>query len=115
MQLQLESTKIYVAYKPVDFRKGIDGLSEYVLNEYAGSLNQCIYIFHNKGKDKLKVLFWHNNGFVLLQKRLEKGKFVTPTSDKNTAITNQQLSWLIAGLDWSSMSNWKELTYEDYY
>lgn len=115
MQLQLQSAKVFVSYKPVDFRKGIDGLCEYISQEYDSSLSSGIYIFHNKGKDKLKVLFWHNNGFILLHKRLEKGKFTIPQSTEPLKITSEQLSWLLAGLDWYSMSNWQELSYKEYY
>lgn len=115
MHLQLESPKIYVSYVPVDFRKGIDGLSEYITQEYPNQSPDSIYVFHNKSKTKLKMLFWHGNGFVLIQKRLEGVKFTTPNKNKNLEITSQQLSWLVAGLDWEQMKNWKELSYDDYY
>jgi transposase len=115
MQLQLDSPKVFVACSPVDFRKGIDGLSETILVEYSTPLTEGIYVFHNKNKNKLKILFWHGNGFVLLQKRLEKGRFTVPLKDENVEISSQQLSWLIAGLDWDNMSSWNELTYNDYF
>lgn len=115
MELQLSSTKIFVSNNPVDFRKGIDGLSEYVTTVYASSPLDGLYVFYNKGKDKLKILFWHNNGFVLIQKRLEKNRFIINPSENIVEIDNKQLSWLLAGLDWSTMSDWKELSYNDYY
>lgn len=115
MELQLQSPKIFMAYTPVDFRKGIDGLCEYIHGAYSTLPTDGIYVFHNKGKDKIKVLFWHGNGFVLLQKRLEKNRFIIPLLEENAEIDNKQLSWLIAGLDWHNMSNWNELSYNDYY
>ena len=115
MQLKLQSSLIYVASSPVDFRRGIDGLGEYVSNIGDKLLTTSLFVFHNKGKDKIKLLFWHNNGFVLIQKRLEKKKFIFICTDNHIQITDKQLSWLLAGLDWQAMSNWKELSYDDYY
>jgi transposase len=115
MKLQLDSPNIYLANEPVDFRKGIDGLSEYIIEEYTSSVIKGLYVFHNKSKDKLKLLFWHGNGFCLLQKRLERNRFTIPIGREQLVISNKQLSWLLAGLDWQTMSNWKELSYEDYY
>ena len=67
------------------------------LNRAAG-----IFVFCNRAKDKLKVLVWHDNGFVLLYKRLEKGKFtIIPDQDASSVVLDeQQLNWLLAGLDW---------------
>jgi transposase len=59
----------------VDFRRSIDGLSALVMTEMKGNPKESIYLFINRGRDKIKCLFWHKNGFVLFYKRLEKGKF----------------------------------------
>lgn len=115
MKLQLSSTKIFVSNSPVDFRKGIDGLSEYVTTEYSSNPLDGLYVFYNKNKDKLKILFWHNNGFVLIQKRLENSRFIINKSEDILEIDNKQLSWLLAGLDWSLMSDCQELSYNNYY
>lgn len=115
MELKLQSPKIFVAHTSVDFRKGIDGLSEYVHSSYDCIPTDGIYVFYNKNKDKIKILFWHGNGFVLLQKRLERNKFIMPLLEDKKEIDNKQLSWLIAGLDWEQMNNWNQLTYNDYY
>lgn len=114
MELKLQSPKIFVAHTPVDFRKGIDGLGEYIQSSYNCIPTDGIYVFYNKGKDKIKMLFWHGNGFVLLQKRLEKNRFIMPALEDKAEIDNKQLSWLIAGLDWNKMSNWESLSYNDY-
>lgn len=113
--LKLGSPTVMLATSPVDFRKGIDGLCAYVMLGAHRVPSDVIYIFHNKGRDKVKLLFWHNNGYILLQKRLEKGKFTIPKGDKSLSINHQQLSWLLAGLNWEQMTNWQELTYDDYY
>ncbi len=108
MQIRLSGKKIYMAAEAVDFRKAIDGLCGLLPRQLeAGD----IYIFYNKGKNKLKILGWHGNGFALLYKRLEKGKF-TIAGD---ILTEEQLSWLLAGLDWEEMTSWGELKYKDFY
>ncbi len=86
----------------VDFRKSINGLSLIVEQQMLLSpLNGSVYVFCNKGRDKLKVLYWDKTGFALWYKRLEKDKFKWPTK-LNTAslnLTEQQLHWLFDGFD----------------
>lgn len=116
MQLTIQSPSILVFTHPVDFRKSIDGLVDIVLSNYNLDPNKNIFIFYNKSRDKIKMLAWHKNGFVLLLKRLEQGHFFNMTIDAPTAtLTPQQLSWLIAGLDWASMSAWGDLEYDDFH
>ena len=75
-----------------------------------------IFIFYNYNRDKIKVLAWHKNGFVLLLKRLEKGKFFNALDKEHVVtVTPQQLSWLIAGLNWVAMTDWGELEYRDFH
>jgi transposase len=58
-------------------------------------------------------LFWDRNGFVLYHKRLERGKFhVKTNADGHMELSQQQLDWLLAGLDFSLMSSFPELNYE---
>mgnify|MGYP002177686305 CR=1 FL=1 len=75
----------------------------------------AMYIFYNKSFDKIKILFWHKNGFVLFYKRLEKGKFRFPKkTDVQLSINKKQFSWLVAGLDFMLMDEFKELNFDDY-
>lgn len=116
MQLTLSAPKIWFYREAVDFRKSIDGLVCLVHAHMNISPTESIFVFRNRTKDKLKILAWHGNGFVLLYKRLEKGKF-TIVSDQNTqsvSLDEKQLSWLLAGLDWDKMRNWNTLTYDEY-
>lgn len=109
MQLKLTGKEIVLAQDAVDFRKSIDGLCGLITE-----INiEKIYIFYNKLRNKLKILGWHRNGFILLYKRLEKRKFVI--NGENKSLDVQQLSWLLAGLDWEEMSNFGELKYKDFY
>ena len=116
MQLNITEQQVWLSTTPVDFRKSIDGLSAVVQESLQGNPQIGIYLFFNKSKDKVKILGWHKNGFVLVYKRLERGKFTTVISDDgSTIISTKQLSWLLAGLDWVSMSDWDELEFSEFH
>lgn len=86
----------------VHFRKSINGLSLIVEQQILLSpLNGSVYVFCNKGRDKLKVLYWDKTGFTLLYKRLEKDKFKWPQklNAVSMSLTKQQLHWLFDGFD----------------
>jgi transposase len=71
--------KVYVATRPIDFRKGHDGLAAAV-QEMIGEdpFSGAVFVFRSKRADRLKVLVWDRTGLVLIHKRLEGGKFVWP-------------------------------------
>jgi len=115
MQLTIDSPSVRICTQPVDFRKSIDGLLEVVSSGLEGDPKTSIYVFYNRSRDRIKILAWHKNGFVLLLKRLEKGRFSVVQADKDVFfLTQEQLGWLIAGLDWISMSEWGELEFRDF-
>ena len=116
MRLMINAPSILIYTKHVDFRNSINGLINVVTSNINVSLQDNIFIFYNKTRDKLKILAWHNNGYVLLLKRLEKGSFINSFDKDNSVVsmTQQQLSWLLAGLDWVQMSTWGELEYRDF-
>lgn len=94
--------QVYLCREPVDFRKSISGLS--VLVEQALELNPfacAIYVFINRQRNKIKILYWHRNGFCLWLKRLESERFAWPREgDAATqTITAQELEWLLEGFD----------------
>ena len=95
------STRIYLASQPVDMRKGFNGLSAVVADlwkkdPYAGHL----FVFIGKRKDRVKILFWDQNGFALYYKRLEKGRFQMPdTTGQHVRLEPAQLSMLLSGID----------------
>ncbi len=97
-------SQVYLCRAPIDFRKGIAGLSvlveqELQLNPFAPAL----FVFINRPRDKLKILYWHRNGFCLWMKRLEAEKFawLPSTNDTSTPvhanINAQELAWLLEG------------------
>jgi transposase len=97
--------RVLIVTKPVDFRKGMDGLAALVaaelkLEPYSG----VVYVFRSKRADRVKLLFWDGTGVCLLSKRLEGGKFRWPKiADGVMRLSPGQLSALVEGLDWSRM------------
>ena len=94
--------RIYVAIRPVDFRKGIDGLALAVqemmgLDPFSGAA----FVFRAKRADRIKVLIWDQTGMVLVHKRLEGAKFVWPqVRDGVIRMSPAQFAALFEGIDW---------------
>lgn len=94
--------RIYVATRPVDFRKGIDGLALAVqevmgLDPFSGAA----FVFRAKRADRIKVLIWDQTGMVLVHKRLEGAKFVWPqVRDGVIRMSPAQFAALFEGIDW---------------
>lgn len=103
-----------VASLPADFRKSIDGLAaiaEYELEQ--SPFDSVLFAFCNRARDKVKLLYWERNGFVLWYKRLEKQRFAWPkTAVQAQHISQQQLSWLLDGIDISKVQPHSSLQFE---
>jgi transposase len=112
-----EGTRVYVALSAVDFRKAIDGLAALVVEQFSGSPGDgSVYVFYNRNADRVKCLFWDKNGFVLYQKRMERGRFkLKERFDGSMNITPQQLDWLLAGLDFRRMAEFPGLDFTNYF
>ncbi len=97
--------KVYVATRPIDFRKGHDGLAAAVqemigLDPFCGAA----FVFRSKRADRIKILIWDNSGMVLIHKRLEGGKFVWPqVRDGVMRMSPARFAALFEGLDWRLM------------
>jgi len=71
--------RVFVATERVDGRKGIDGLSVLVRSHFAENpLGGSMYVFFSRGADRVRVLYWDRDGYVLITKRLERGTFRIP-------------------------------------
>jgi transposase len=94
--------RVLVATKPVDFRKGMDGLAALVQEELkADPFSGVIYVFRAKRADRVKLLFWDQTGLCLLAKLLEGGQFRWPAvQDGVMRLSPAQLAALLEGLDW---------------
>lgn len=97
------TVRVLVATKPVDFRKGMDGLAAHVQEAFkTDPFSGVIYVFRPKRADRVKLLFWDGTGLCLLTKRLEGAKFRWPRiEDGVMRLSPAQLSALLEGLDWS--------------
>lgn len=104
-------SRVHLALKPVDMRKGFDGLAASVQqildrDPFSGHL----FLFRSRGGDRLKALWWDGSGLCLFAKRLERGRFVWPQVKEGAiTLTPAQLAMLIEGLDWRRAIVFKEL------
>lgn len=96
------AVKVMVATKPVDFRKGAEGLAALVRETMgADPFSGAVYVFRAKRTDRIKLIFWDGTGVCLYAKRLEDGEFRWPkVQDGVMRLTAAQLSALLEGLDW---------------
>lgn len=100
---------------PVDFRKQINGLAAIVEGQLQQNLfAPALFVFTNRRRSSIKVLYWDRNGFCLWQKRLEQDRFAWPAADAAQAtcqVSARQLQWLLEGFDpWHKMAH-KALNY----
>lgn len=110
----LEMTDIYLYREPVDFRKQSNGLAAIVERELGHNpFSGGLYVFTNRHRNRIKMLMWENNGFVLYYKALAEEKFLWPrnTDDAVISLTGQQINFLLDGLDILRMKGHRKLQY----
>lgn len=94
------SLRVYIYSQPMDMRKQIDGLAAFV--EQAMKLDpfsKSLFVFTNKSRDKLKILVWDKNGFLVWYKRLEKQRFAKFKSDTTITMSVKELNLYLDGYD----------------
>tara|TARA_R110002049_G_C9177390_1_gene563006 strand:+ start:215 stop:574 length:360 start_codon:yes stop_codon:yes gene_type:complete len=111
------SAQVYLYAGAVDMRKSIDGLAVLVEQDMVLSpMQPALFVFCNRQRDKIKLLYWERNGFVLWYKRLEKQRFkwLKPSSTSDAiSITGYELNLLLDGLDIFNNKPHKALFYEN--
>lgn len=113
MVLASANTKVYLALGNTDMRKAINGLCMLVedrleLDPFSGHL----FVFCNRRRNIVKILYWDRNGFCLWYKRLEKDVFRWPQSEADVwQVDHRQLSWLLDGLEVRQARAHKPLNY----
>ena len=92
--------EIYLACGYTDMRKSIDGLAVVVQQQFKlDPFQPALFLFCGHRCDRLKALLWEGDGFVLLYKRLETGKFQWPrTANQCRPVSWQEFRWLMEGL-----------------
>ena len=102
MRQWVNPTAIYLYQQTVDFRKSINGLSAIVMAECdLDCQSGALFLFCNKNRDKMKILYWDKTGFALWYKRLEKDRFKwpKPCQNKTLTLTEDYLRRLLDGFD----------------
>ena len=101
MIIDWSQVKIFVRPGVTDFRKQINGLSVMVEEELARDpFSGSLFLFSNRRRTHLKILYWQRNGFCLWLKRLEKDRFPWPRSEEAAReITVEELTMLLDGID----------------
>jgi transposase len=91
--------KVFIHVDPVDFRKGINGLGAYVTNELGNSIQgKNLFVFGNRKRDKIKVMYWDDTGYAIWQKALEEDKFRWPSSSEAEMIVDAEtLKFFLSG------------------
>ena len=105
MILDLLEMRIFVRLEPADFRKQINGLSVLIQEEMTENLfGKNMFLFCNKMRNRMKIIYWDNNGFCQWLKRLEKDRFPWPRNEKEVReISLEQFKMLLSGIDfWHS-------------
>lgn len=92
--------RVYIACGYTDLRKGIDGLSALVQQQFnLDPFTNTLFLFCGRRRDRIKGLYWEQDGFILLYKRLERGIYQWPRNKQEVhQITPQQYRWLMEGL-----------------
>ena len=110
-----DDVAVYLCREVVDMRKSINGLS--ILVEEGLSLDPfgpALFVFCNRKRDKVKILYWERTGFVLWYKRLEKNLFAwsLPGGDDVVSLSGRELNWLLDGIDVFALKPHEEVSFE---
>jgi len=107
-------TRIFVAKGPTDMRKGFDGLQGIVIGLLEQDpLSGHLFLFVNRRRDKLKILYWDGDGLAIWYRRLEQGTFQMPTianDQKSAEIRSEELTMLLRGVDLGSVRRRKRFS-----
>lgn len=102
------ATRVFVAVSPIDGRKSFNGLHilvQEVLQQ--DPLSGHLFVFTNKCRNRLKILFWDGSGLVLYTKRLERGTYDWPTGENpSRTLRPEELPLLIHGVDGTPRARW---------
>jgi len=101
--LALTNSRVFLAIGTTDMRKAINGLS-IMVEQHLGEdpFSGDLFVFCNRRRNMIKILYWDKNGFCLWHKRLEKHRFQWPRcADELVMIAARELEWLLDGLDFT--------------
>lgn len=102
------ATRVLVALEPVDLRRSFNGLYAAVRQQLGEDpLSGHLFVFRNRGRNRLKILVWDGSGLWVCAKRLERGRFTWPQGEGAAAmLRSEELSALVSGLEVRSKAGW---------
>src|SRR3954465_14711130 len=96
------AVRVFLCTRPTDMRKGFDGLTGLVQGCFAHDLlTGHLFLFLNRRRDRIKILYFDRDGLAIWYKRLEAGSFQVPDSDGGDSVELRpgQLAMLLSGID----------------
>jgi transposase len=94
------AVRVYLATKPTDMRKSFDALSALVSGLALDPFSGHLFVFVNKRRDRIKILYWDRDGLAVWAKRLESGTVRIPAAGaESVEMTTAELAALLAGID----------------
>jgi len=107
----ITAARIYLYAKDVDMRRSFDGLMAIVQTEFDKDIRQGdFFLFINKRRDRLKILWWDGDGLAIFMKRLERGTYQRPLADNNNnhvQMDRTELALLLSGIELTSVKRRK--------
>ena len=102
------ATRVFLATQPIDGRMSFNGLSVLVKETLEQEpTSGFLFVFINKARNRLKVLFWDGSGLVLCTKRLESGRFAAPQGQgQSQCLRPEELTLLMHGMEGTSRQRW---------
>ena len=105
------ATRVFLAVTPIDGRKSFNGLTTLVKEMMEQEpTSGFLFVFVNKLRNRLKILFWDGSGLVLCTKRLERGRFAAPVGEgKSQSLRPEELTLLVHGIEGTSRRRWRRV------
>ncbi len=107
----ITAARIYLYARDVDMRRSFDGLMAIVQTEFDKDIRQGdFFLFINKRRDRLKILWWDGDGLAIFMKRLERGTYQRPLADNNNnhvQMDRTELALLLSGIELTSVKRRK--------
>jgi transposase len=102
------ATRIFLAVTPIDGRKSFNGLTTLVKETLEQEpVSGFLFVFLNRARNRLKILFWDGSGLMLCTKRLEGGRFAAPVGEgRSQSLRPEELMLLLHGLEGTSRRQW---------
>jgi transposase len=101
------AVRIWLCVQPTDLRKSFDSLAELVRQHLeANPLSGHVFVFRNRRSDRVKLLYWDEDGYVIIYKRLEAGTFrfpEAPAQQASVTLRAAELAMLLDGVDWQNV------------